>query len=143
MSIRVLGERLGMTPHQAASPTARQEERVSQFMMLLYENPAAFENIPPDRMREVIGKYVAWREKLAAEGRLAASNKLRSDAGKILEPNGERVLLRDGPYGEAKELIGGYFLINARDYDEAARLAEGCPHLAFGGTIELREVEPT
>ena len=116
---------------------------MSQFMMLLYENPAAFENIPPDQMRTVIGKYVAWREQLAAAGQLAASNKLRSDAGKILEPNGDRVLLRDGPYGEAKELIGGYFLINARDYDEAARLAEGCPHLAFGGTIELREVEPT
>ena len=58
-------------------------------------------------------------------------------------PHGDGVLLRDGPFGEAKELIGGYFFVNARDYTEAARLAEEWPHLTLGGTTALREIEPT
>ena len=42
---------------------------------------------------------------------------------------------------EDKEIIGGFFVVDARDYDEAVSVAKGCPHLDFG-TIEVREIEP-
>jgi hypothetical protein len=46
----------------------------------------------------------------------------------------------DGPFAEAKEVIGGYFVIQAADYAEAVRLSTECPHLRYGGRIELREI---
>ena len=47
----------------------------------------------------------------------------------------------DGPYTEAKEIVGGYFLIEAVDYDEAVQICRSCPHLKYGGRIELREID--
>ena len=55
--------------------------------------------------------------------------------------NGQ-VRVVDGPYAEAKEVVGGYFLIEAADYDEAVEISKGCPHLKYGGRIELRQIDP-
>ena len=48
----------------------------------------------------------------------------------------------DGPYAEAREVIGGLFMIEAANYDEVVELSKDCPHLDFG-SIEIREVQPT
>ena len=48
----------------------------------------------------------------------------------------------DGPYAEAREVIGGLFIVEANTYDEVVELSKDCPHLDFG-TIEIREVDPT
>jgi hypothetical protein len=48
-------------------------------------------------------------------------------------------MVTDGPYTETKEVIGGYFVIEAADLDEAVRIAEGCPAAAYGG-VEVRQV---
>ena len=61
-------------------------------------------------------------------------------AATLRRQDGELRVL-DGPFSETKEIIGGYFAIQAEDYDEAVRLAEGCPHLDYGGLIELRQVD--
>jgi hypothetical protein len=52
-----------------------------------------------------------------------------------------KVSVRDGSFAETKEIVGGYFTINAMDYDAAVRICEDCPHLSLGGRIELREIE--
>jgi hypothetical protein len=49
----------------------------------------------------------------------------------------------DGPFTEATEVIGGYFVISAADYAEAIEISRDCPHLRYGGRIELREIEST
>ena len=61
----------------------------------------------------------------------------------LIVRRGEKVVVSDGPYSETKEMLGGYFMIEAANYDEALRLSRDHPHLAFGGTIELRQIEPT
>ena len=48
----------------------------------------------------------------------------------------------DGPYSEAKEVMGGFFVIEAADYDEAVKISSDCPHLRAGRRIELRQVDP-
>jgi hypothetical protein len=48
----------------------------------------------------------------------------------------------DGPYAETKEIIGGYWIISAENYDEAVELTRDCPSLEFGARMEVREVEP-
>jgi hypothetical protein len=53
---------------------------------------------------------------------------------------GSAGLMTDGPYAEAKDLIGGYTVIAAKDFDEATEIARGCPFLGVGGTVEIRSV---
>jgi hypothetical protein len=47
----------------------------------------------------------------------------------------------DGPYSETKEVLGGYFVVTAENYDAAVDLTRDCPHLDYCGTIEVREVD--
>lgn len=112
-------------------------------MMLLHEAPSDFSQFSPEEIQAVISEYVAWKVKIENEGRYVGSSKLKDEGGRhLLMANGQ-LRVTDGPYTEAKEVIGGYFTISAKDYDEAASVASTCPHLTYGGRIELREIEPT
>jgi hypothetical protein len=92
-------------------------------------------------MQKMFGEYKAWRSKIQADGTYVGSNKLRDEGGKsLVKPNGQ-LRITDGPFAEAKEVIGGYFVISAPNYEKAAEISEDCPHLKYGGRIELREVE--
>jgi hypothetical protein len=51
-------------------------------------------------------------------------------------------LVTDGPFAEAKEVMGGVFILEAADYNQAVELAKTCPHMDFG-TIEVRQFERT
>ena len=116
---------------------------MAQFMLLLHSSPEFLAGLSPEEMQAVIEKYRSWRDQVAGSQKLLGGAKLRDEGGKILRRQSERVLVTDGPFSETKEIIGGYFLVEASDYEEAATLASGCPHLTYGGRIELREVEPT
>ena len=94
----------------------------------------------PEEIQAVVQKYQEWSEKMGAAGKLAGGNKLANNAGKVLR-GADNVSVVDGPFAETKEVIGGYFILEAADYDEAAELLKSCPHLAFGGAIELRQIE--
>ena len=110
-------------------------------MMLLWENPSAFKDVSAAEMRAVIQEYVAWRQRIAAEGRFRASAKLKDEGGRRIK-GGSKPTVTEGPYAEAHEVIGGFFQIEAANYDEAVGIAQSCPHVKYGW-IELREVEPT
>jgi hypothetical protein len=114
---------------------------MSQYMLLLHENPAELAGLGPDEVRAVISEYVSWGENLAASGKLLGNQKLKDEGGRHLVANGKQILVTDGPFAEAKEVLGGYFLVEARSYDEAVEIAKTCPHLKYHGRIELREVD--
>ena len=86
---------------------------------------------------------MAWSQKLGAEGKLVGGQKLRDEGGRHLSGYNGDFRVTDGPFAEAKEVIGGFFSITAADYDEAVEISKECPHLKYGGRIELREIEPT
>ena len=113
------------------------------YMLLLHESPTDFAEVSPEEMQAIIAKYSAWRDSLAESGRLISSEKLKDGEGRVLKNGGGEVRVLDGPYSETKEVIGGYFAIRAADYDEAVAVSKGCPHLGYGGTIEIREIEVT
>lgn len=113
-----------------------------QYMLVLHDNMAALSQISPDEMQRVIAKYMEWSDKMGKAGHLRGGEKLRDDGGKHLTAPGGKLVVRDGPFAEAKEIVGGYFLIEAADYAAATKLSADCPHLALGGRIELREIEP-
>lgn len=115
---------------------------MAQFILLLHENPQDFAGVSPEEIQKVVGEYSAWREQLEADDRIVGANKLKDEGGRWLTAENGKARVIDGPYSEAKEVIGGYFVINAVDYDEAVEISRGCPHLRFGGRIELREIDP-
>ena len=111
-----------------------------QFMLILFEKPGDFANLSPDQIQKVIEKYGAWGEKLGMEGTMVAGHKLTEDGGKRLNSSGGKVAVTDGPYAEAKEVIGGVYLVKAKDYSEAAQIASTCPHIDYG-RIEVRQID--
>ena len=114
-----------------------------QFMLLLHEPPSDNSNVSPEEIQKIIGEYSDWRSRLEAEGRMVAGHKLKDEGGRDLSAQGDSGAVRvvDGPYAEAKEVVGGFFILRADDYDEAVEISKSCPHLTYGSHIELRQVD--
>lgn len=90
----------------------------------------------PEEMQTNMGKWLAWVEKLTKEGKYVS--------GEPLLPGGKLVTgktaVTDGPYTEGKEVVGGYFIINAASVDEAAAECENYPDFVHGGKVQVRQV---
>jgi hypothetical protein len=112
---------------------------MAKFLFLLRDDPAPFLAFSPAEMEAAIGEYRAWAQGLA--DRLLGSDKLTDEPGRIVVSDGKSIQVKDGPYAETKELIGGYFLVQARDYDEAVALARTCPQVKHIGSIEVRQIQ--
>jgi hypothetical protein len=72
---------------------------------------------------------------------MRGGEKLTGDGGRRLRLQGGKVSVTDGPYSEAAEVLGGYFAIEAADYDEAVAIARTCPHLTGDQWIEVRQID--
>jgi hypothetical protein len=96
----------------------------------------------PEQMQAIVQRYVAWRAKVQQNGRTITGHKLRDNQGKVVNGSGGAMKVTDGPFAEAREVMGGLFVIEANSYDEIVDLCKDCPHLDFG-SIEIREVQPT
>jgi hypothetical protein len=114
---------------------------MAKFMLVLYETPNQFRSMSAEDIQKVIEKYNAWSAKLAQAGKLQGGEKLREEGGRLLSSERNKVTVVDGPYVETKEVIGGFFILEATDYPEAVQLVSDCPHLAYG-RIEVREIDP-
>ncbi|MBV8277813.1 MAG: hypothetical protein JO170_21465 [Verrucomicrobia bacterium] len=113
---------------------------MSQFLYLIRREGADFSNYSAADFQELLQKYQAWTQKLKSEGRFLAGEKLSNNLGKSLRGKGTEIIV-DGPYADSKEAIGGYYLIEAKDLDEAVEVAKGCPSLTYGGSVEIREID--
>lgn len=82
-------------------------------------------------------KWFAWVEKLSKEGRYVAGEALLP-GGKTIK--GAKKVVTDGPFAEGKEIVGGFFVVNAKDINEATEMAKACPDYELGGIVEVREV---
>jgi len=90
-----------------------------------------------DEIQNAIDRFYVWIEQLVADGRMKRGQRL-GDGGRTVARN----LVTDGPFGESKEVIGGYWSIVASSLDEAARLAAGNPCLSCGLFYEIRPIDP-
>lgn len=111
------------------------------YMLILRDDPADFRELSPDEMQRIIETYRAWSEKMKAARRVVASNKLADEGGKLVRGERGRILVKDGPFAETKEIVSGYWILRAKDYAEALELVKDHPHLASSGSIEVREVD--
>jgi hypothetical protein len=110
-----------------------------QYMLLLYDTPDAvqhFRSLSPEEMQKAVEKYMAWAKKPFARD----SKRLNEDVGRVIRSENGKARTTDGPYSETKEFLGGYYTIEAANYDEAVQLTLSHPHLEHGGTIEVRQL---
>ena len=91
----------------------------------------------PEQGQQVMQKWMAWFKDLAEKGCIVDRGQPLERTGKLVRP-GKSVI--DGPFAEAKDVVGGYTLIKANDVAQAAELAKGCPILDRGGHVEVRPV---
>ena len=116
---------------------------MAQFMLLLHQAPAYNIDLPREKMMEMTRRYMAWGDNLRQKGQLAGGEKLTASGGRQFRVKDGKTVVSDGPYAEAKDVVGGYFILEARDLAEAEALARDCPHLALAPTnwAELRPIE--
>lgn len=92
----------------------------------------------PDEMQGRMGKWFAWQQQMDADGVVRKSgNALQEPARRIV---GAERTVTDKASPEVKELIGGYYVVEAKDIEEATKIAQGYPDYDIGGTVEIREV---
>lgn len=94
-------------------------------------------SMSPEEQQAQMGKWYAWIEKLRKQGRYLAGEPLTPE-GKVV--TGAKRAITDGPFSESKEVVGGFFVIEAKDIKEATSLTDGYPDFDFGGSIEVRPV---
>lgn len=111
----------------------------SAYLMIFRETaPERYQAMTADERRERLDAWNAWCERLAEQGRLQDGHPLEPEGRIVASARAGRPT--DGPFAEAKEMIGGYFLVNAASLDEATAIAEESPNLPYGMTIEVRPV---
>lgn len=114
---------------------------MAQYLLLLYDNPANWASFTPDEIQQAMAKYGAFRQRLQDRKQWVAGQKLADEPGRVLRTQGGKIVATDGPYSETKEWLGGFFLVEAPSYSAAVEISRDCPHLEYGGTIEVREVD--
>ena len=116
-----------------------------KFLCLGYYAPEKFERLSEAEVAEVVANCRPHDEKLHASGKLVSVASLAERTAATIRPRSGQPVVRDGPYAEAKEVIGSFFVVEADDLDEAIRIASLHPaarwgeHLGFG--IEVRPIE--
>ena len=107
---------------------------MSKFLVVLRDERWNPESLSPEEIQEIFGRYRAWITRIGGAGQ-----KLKDNEGRVIRKD-SAVTVTDGPYAEAKEVLGGYLVVEAADYDEAVRLCRDSPHLDIG-SIEIRQIE--
>jgi hypothetical protein len=114
---------------------------MARFMLILHQTPGSWQQLSPEELQRKVESYQAWVAKFRSSGRHVSSEKLGEEGGKLLSLQHGRLEIVDGPYIEAKEVVGGYFLFRAANYEEAIELIRDCPFL-HDGRIALRQTDP-
>ena len=92
----------------------------------------------PDEGQKQMQLWMAWMKELGEKGHLKAIGSPLERTGKLV--SGKQKVVSDGPFAEAKDLIGGYTLVEAKDIDQAAELSKGCPIFLTNGAVEVRPI---
>jgi hypothetical protein len=114
-----------------------------KYMLLIHDDEGAFLGLSEADRQAVYDEYRKFTEDIVAAGQYVDGSELQptTTATTVRIRNGKR-LVTDGPFAETREQLGGYYLVEARDLDEAIALASRIPS-ARTGTIEVRPLAPS
>jgi len=114
------------------------EQTKKSEYLLLFRGNDWHKGLSPEELQKVMGQFKRWFDRLTEQGKLKGAQPLEREGRIVSGKNGR--IVADGPFAESKEAIGGYFLLQVRDLDEATAIAQGCPTLEYGASVEVRPV---
>ena len=141
-ALYILGVGTGWRLAAPAAPAGLSSPESPEFILLLHQAPDEVASLSEQEHSRRVGEYVAWARRLAETGTLVGGHEL-GDSGRVLTGSPAALQVASGPRPGGAMVVGGYFLIRARDYADAVRTSSDCPHLKYGGEIEIRQVDPT
>lgn len=111
-----------------------------RYLCLIYENEKAWESMPPAETEALMGEYFTFTEQIRGNGKFVAGEALQptGTATTVKVRNG-KISTTDGPFAETKEQLGGFYLIDAKDLNDAIQVAAKIPSARLG-SIEVRPV---
>ncbi len=111
-----------------------------QYLLLIYGNEPLWNKMTEAEHGKISQEYADFTKSIAASGHLKGGNELdrTSTATTVRMRDGKR-LVTDGPFAETKEQLGGYYLIEAKDLDDAIAVASRIPSVRWG-SIEVRPI---
>jgi hypothetical protein len=109
---------------------------MAAFMMIFRSSELRQES--PEQLQQHMQRWMAWFEGLTRSGVYKGQGAPLEPGGKVVR--GARKAVSDGPYAEAKDLVGGYAIIEAGDLEGAVEIARGCPIYERDGAVEVRPV---
>ena len=114
-----------------------------KYLLLIYESEAARAAVPETERGKIFQEYVDYSKRIRKNGNYIGGEALQptSTATTVRVKNG-KTLTTDGPFAETKEQLGGFYLVEAKDLDEAIQLAGGIP-VVRTGSVEVRPIMPT
>jgi hypothetical protein len=110
------------------------------YLLMIYENEADFEKLSDAEKGKIFGEYFAFTESIKKSGHYVAGDALQPTmTATTVRVRDGKTLVTDGPFAETREQLGGYYLVDAKDLDEARAIAARIPS-ARVGSIEVRPI---
>ena len=110
---------------------------MKEFMLIFIGPNYTTMGLSPEEMQAQMGKWRTWHAEMEAEGVVRSGHALHDSSRSVTGP---QRAITDRTATELKELVGGYYVIAAKDIEDATRIAQGYPDYDNGGTVEIREI---
>ncbi len=112
---------------------------MKEYLLLFRGGDESMAQDSPEKMQASMQKWMDWMGDLTQRGKFISSQPLTTSGKNV---TGSKKVVTDGPFMEGKEMVGGYLLCKADNYDEAVEIAKGCPIVEYDdGKIEVREIQ--
>ena len=113
-----------------------------KYMLLIYTSESQWASQTPDQVQAVMGEYRQFTQSIQAGGHLVGGDRLDSaSTATTVRVRDSKTLTTDGPYAETKEQLAGYYIVDAKDIDEAIGIAARIPGARYGA-VEVRPIPP-
>lgn len=110
---------------------------MKEFMMIFIGADYTDLGLSPEELQSRMGKWFTWGDKMEKAGVLRGGNALTPNIRRVV---GESRTVTDLTSAELKEIVGGYYLVAAKDFDAVQEIAQDFPDYDLGGTVEIREI---
>lgn len=110
---------------------------MKDFMMIFISKNYSELGLSPEEAQKRMGKWMSWQGKMEADNILKGGHALHAEVKQVV--GAERTVI-DRTSTELKELVGGYYIVSAKDADEVVKIAQDYPDYDLGGTVEIREI---
>ncbi len=108
-----------------------------QYVLLIYDDPGVWAKVPPEDYPKLYEEYGAIAQLPSTKG---GAQLQPVDTARSVRVHGGKPIVTDGPFAETKEVLGGFYIVDAGSQAEAEEIATRVPSARMGGTVEVRPV---